>query len=121
MIVEGQIHGGIVQGAGQALGEHCVYYPVSGQLLTGSFMDYRMPRADDLPPITVATESTRCRHNPIGVKGCGEVATIAPPMNAVVDALSPYGITHLDMPATPQRIWQTIQSAQQPPVYLRPR
>jgi len=78
MIVEGQIHGGIVQGAGQALGEHCVYYPVSGQLLTGSFMDYRMPRADDLPPITVATESTRCRHNPIGVKGCGEVATIAP-------------------------------------------
>ena len=78
-----------------------------------------MPRADDLPPITVATESTRCRHNPLGVKGCGEVGTIASPatvMNAVVDALSPYGITHLDMPATPQRIWQAIHSVTQPAV-----
>ena len=85
--------------------------------LTGSFMDYRMPRAEDLPPIAVATESTRCRHNPLGVKGCGEVGTIASPatvMSAVVDALSSYGITHLDMPATPQRIWQAIQSSQQP-------
>ena len=80
-------------------------------------MDYQMPRADDLPPITVATESTRCRHNPLGVKGCGEVGTIASPatvMNAVVDALSPYGITHLDMPATPQRIWHAIHSARPP-------
>jgi len=67
MIVEGQIHGGIVQGAGQALGENCVYDPTSGQLLTGSFMDYRMPRADDLPMIAVSTQSTRCTHNPIGL------------------------------------------------------
>ena len=117
MIVEGQIHGGVVQGAGQALGENCVYDPVSGQLLTGSFTDYRMPRADDLPPIAVATQSTPCRHNPLGVKGCGEVGTIASPatvMNAVVDALSPYDVVHLDMPATPQRIWQAIRRAGQP-------
>jgi aerobic carbon-monoxide dehydrogenase large subunit len=104
-----------VQGVGQALGENCLYDPASGQLLTGSFMDYRMPRADDLPPIAVATQSTPCRHNPLGVKGCGEVGTIASPatvMNAVVDALSPYGVAHLDMPATPQRIVQAIQAAQ---------
>jgi carbon-monoxide dehydrogenase large subunit len=116
MIVEGQIHGGVVQGVGQALGENCVYDPSSGQLLTGSFMDYQMPRADDLPPITVVTESTRCRHNPLGVKGCGEVGTIASPatvMNAVVDALSSFGITHLDMPATTQRIWNTIHGSRQ--------
>jgi len=116
MIVEGQIHGGVVQGVGQALGENCVYEPASGQLLTGSFMDYRMPRADDLPPIAVSTQSTRCQHNPLGVKGCGEVGTIASPatvMNAVVDALSPYGVTHLDLPATPQRIWQAIHSVPQ--------
>jgi carbon-monoxide dehydrogenase large subunit len=117
MIVEGQVHGGVVQGVGQALGENCVYDPVSGQLLTGSFMDYRIPRADDLPPIAVATQSTPCRHNPLGVKGCGEVGTIASPatvMNAIVDALSPYGIAHLDMPATAQRIRQVIQAAHQP-------
>jgi aerobic carbon-monoxide dehydrogenase large subunit len=117
MIVEGQIHGGVVQGAGQALGENCVYDPASGQLLTGSFMDYRMPRADDLPQFAVSTQSTRCRHNPLGVKGCGETGTIASPatvMNAVVDALSPYGITHLDMPATPQRIWHAIRAAHEP-------
>jgi aerobic carbon-monoxide dehydrogenase large subunit len=98
---------------GQALGEHCVY-DASGQLLTGSFMDYYMPRADNLPNITVATHSTVCKDNPIGVKGCGEVGTIASPatlMNAVVDALSPYGISHMDMPASPKRIWQTIQAA----------
>ena len=105
------------EGVGQALGENCVYDPASGQLLTDSFMDYRMPRADDLPAIAVATQSTRCRHNPLGVKGCGEVGTIASPatvMNAVVDALSSYRITHLDMPATPQRIWHAIQAARQP-------
>ena len=79
-------------------------------------MDYRMPRADDLPPIAVSTQSTRCRHNPLGVKGCGEVGTIASPatvMNAVVDALSPFGIAHLDLPATPQRIWNVIQRSRQ--------
>ncbi len=113
MIVEGQVHGGVAQGLGQALGEHCTY-DASGQLLTGSFMDYFMPRADNLPNITVATESTVCKDNPIGVKGCGEVGTIASPatlMNAVVDALSAYGISHMDMPASPRRIWQTIQTA----------
>jgi carbon-monoxide dehydrogenase large subunit len=117
LIVEGQVHGGVVQGVGQALGENCVYDPASGQLLTGSFLDYRMPRADDLPQIVVATQSTPCRHNPLGVKGCGEVGTIASPatvMSAVVDALSPYGITHLDVPATPQRIWDAIQASRQP-------
>jgi carbon-monoxide dehydrogenase large subunit len=106
-----------VQGVGQALGENCVYDPVSGQLLTGSFMDYRMPRADDLPQIAVSTQSTRCRHNPLGVKGCGEIGTIASPaavMSAVADALSPYGISHLDMPATSQRIWYAIQAARRP-------
>jgi carbon-monoxide dehydrogenase large subunit len=79
-------------------------------------MDYRMPRADNLPPIAVATQSTRCWHNPLGVKGCGEVGTIgshATVMNAVVDALSRYGIAHFDMPAPPLRIWQAIQAAQQ--------
>jgi carbon-monoxide dehydrogenase large subunit len=77
-------------------------------------MDYCMPRADDLPIIASVTENTACTHNPIGVKGCGETGTIASPatvMNAVVDALAPYGITHVDMPASPQRIWQTIQAA----------
>jgi carbon-monoxide dehydrogenase large subunit len=86
MIVEGQIHGDVVQGVGQALGENCVYDPASGQLLTGSFMDYRMPRVDDLPPIAVATQSTPRRHSPLGVKGCGEVGIIASPatvMNAI--------------------------------------
>jgi carbon-monoxide dehydrogenase large subunit len=114
MIVEGQVHGGVVQGVGQALCENCVYDPASGQLLSGSFMDYCMPRADDLPIIASVTENTACTHNPIGVKGCGETGTIASPatvMNAVVDALAPYGITHVDMPASPQRIWQTIQAA----------
>ncbi|MGA7973194.1 MAG: molybdopterin cofactor-binding domain-containing protein, partial [Pseudolabrys sp.] len=113
MIVEGQVHGGVVQGLGQAFGEHCIY-DEDGQLVTGSFMDYCMPRADDLCNITVATESTVCRSNPIGVKGCGEVGTIASPatlMNAVVDALSPFGISHMDMPASPKRVWQTIQAA----------
>jgi aerobic carbon-monoxide dehydrogenase large subunit len=115
MIVEGQVHGGVVQGVGQALCEDCVYDPASGQLLSGSFMDYCMPRADDLPMITSATQNTVCTHNPIGVKGCGETGTIASPatvMNAVVDALSAYGIVHVDMPASPQRIWQAIQAAQ---------
>jgi carbon-monoxide dehydrogenase large subunit len=115
MIVEGQVHGGVVQGVGQALCEDCVYDPVSGQLLSGSFMDYCMPRADDLPTIASATQNTVCTHNPIGVKGCGETGTIASPatvMNAVVDALSAYGIAHVDMPASPQRIWRAIQAAQ---------
>jgi carbon-monoxide dehydrogenase large subunit len=111
MIVEGQLHGGIVQGIGQALCENCVYDSASGQLLSGSFMDYCMPRADNLPRLTVSTHSTPSAHTPMGVKGCGEVGTIGSPAavtNAVVDALSHYGVSHIDMPTTPNRIWSVI-------------
>ena len=117
MIVEGQLHGGIVQGVGQALYESAVYDDVSGQLLSGSFMDYTMPRADHLPNMTIKTHSTRCTHTPMGVKGCGEVGTIGSPaavINAVVDALSHLGVQHVDMPATPNRIWRVIQNAVMP-------
>src|SRR6266566_528903 len=117
MIVEGQLHGGIVQGIGQALYENAVYDDVSGQLLSGSFMDYCMPRADHLPNMTIKTHSTPCTHTPMGVKGCGEVGTIGSPaavINAVVDALSHLGVYHVDMPATPNRIWRIIQNAAMP-------
>jgi len=117
MIVEGQLHGGIVQGVGQALFENAVYDEVSGQLLSGSFMDYTMPRADHLPHMTIKTHSTLCTHTPMGVKGCGEVGTIGSPaavINAVVDALSHLGVYHVDMPATPNRIWHIIQNAAMP-------
>ena len=117
MIVEGQLHGGIVQGVGQALFENAAYDEESGQLLSGSFMDYCMPRADHLPNMTVKTHSTLCTHTPMGVKGCGEVGTIGSPaavINAVVDALSHLGVHHVDMPATPNRIWRVIQNAAMP-------
>ncbi|HYE49104.1 MAG TPA: xanthine dehydrogenase family protein molybdopterin-binding subunit [Azospirillaceae bacterium] len=118
MVVEGQVHGGLVQGIGQALCEHAVYDPDSGQLLTGSFMDYCMPRADDVPSFTVRTnEGALCTHNPLGVKGCGEAGTIgagACVMNAVVDALSEFGITHVDMPATPEKVWRALRDARLP-------
>jgi carbon-monoxide dehydrogenase large subunit len=110
MIVEGQVQGGVAQGIGQALLEAAVY-DSEGQLLSGSMMDYTMPRADDLPPVGVATHTTLCTHNPLGVKGCGEVGAIGSPpavMNAVVDALREYGIRHVEMPATPSKIWQII-------------
>jgi carbon-monoxide dehydrogenase large subunit len=112
MIVEGQVQGGVAQGIGQALLENAAY-DASGQLLSGSFMDYTMPRADDVPNITVGTESTMCTHNPLGVKGCGEVGAIGSPpavINAVVDALKEYGVRHIDMPASPQKIWSIIQA-----------
>ena len=115
MIVEGQIHGGVAQGIGQALYENAVYDD-SGQLVSGSFMDYTMPRADDLPNIDTDTTETLCPQNPLGVKGCGEIGTIgATPavINAVINALSPLGVTDIAMPATPQRVWQAIQSARQ--------
>ena len=116
MIVEGQVHGGIGQGLGQAMLEQCIYDPDSGQLLTGSYMDYAMPRAGDLPDFTVETASgTPCTHNPLGVKGCGEAGAIGSPpafINALVDALSPLGVRDMQMPATPHRVWQAIQSAQ---------
>lgn len=114
MIVEGQVHGGLVQGIGQALLERCVYDPESGQLLTGSFMDYTMPRADDMPNFTLDTLCTPCSHNPLGAKGCGEAGAIGSPpavMNAVLDALKPLGVTDFDMPATASRVWEAIQAA----------
>ena len=114
MIVEGQVHGGLCQGIGQALLEQCVYDAESGQLLTGSYMDYAMPRADDVPSFKVGTKVTPCTHNPLGAKGCGEAGAIGAPaalMNAVLDALAPAGVKHFDMPASPHRVWQAIQSA----------
>ena len=112
MIVEGQVQGGVAQGIGQALLESAVY-DNSGQLLSGSFMDYTMPRADNVPSIQVGTSVTLCTHNPLGVKGCGEVGAIGSPpavINAVVDALRDYGVRHVEMPATPQKLWSIIQA-----------
>ncbi len=106
MIVEGQVHGGLAQGIGQALLEGCRYDKDSGQLVTGSFMDYCMPRADDVPTFKVGTEVTPCTHNPLGVKGCGEAGAIGAPaavINAITDAL---GVRDIEMPATPERVWR---------------
>jgi carbon-monoxide dehydrogenase large subunit len=114
LIVEGQVHGGLVQGIGQALYENAVYDPKSGQLLTGSYMDYCMPRADNIPGFSVATHTTLCTHNPLGVKGCGEAGAIGAPaavMNAVVNALAPLGIKDLPMPATPERVWRALSGS----------
>jgi carbon-monoxide dehydrogenase large subunit len=115
MICEGQMHGGIAMGVGQALLEKMVYDPQSGNAVTGSFMDYAIPRADDLCTVTSRFSCVPCTTNPIGIKGVGESGTIgAPPavMNAVLDALRPLGVTHVDMPATPFRVWQAIDQAQ---------
>ncbi|MBL8513897.1 MAG: xanthine dehydrogenase family protein molybdopterin-binding subunit [Betaproteobacteria bacterium] len=117
MIVEGQVHGGITQGIGQALLEHGIYDKESGQLLSGTYMDYAMPRADDVPSYALETTCTPCTHNPLGVKGCGEAGAIGAPaavMNAVVDALSARGVKDMQMPASPHRVWQAIQNAKQP-------
>ena len=106
MIVEGQVHGGLAQGLGQAMMEGCVYDPESGQLLTGSYMDYAMPRAKDLPRFEVETVVTPCTHNPLGVKGCGEAGAIGSPpayINALTDAL---GVKDIAMPATVERVWR---------------
>jgi carbon-monoxide dehydrogenase large subunit len=115
MIVEGQVHGGLAQGIGQAMLEQAVY-DEDGQLLTGSYMDYTMPRADDVPSFEVGTTCTPCTHNPLGVKGCGEAGAIgAPPavINAICDALKEHGVEHIDMPATPEKVWRAIHSAPQ--------
>jgi CO/xanthine dehydrogenase Mo-binding subunit len=107
MIVEGQVHGGVAQGIGQALLENCVYDPESGQLLTGSYMDYALPRAHDLPSFKVGTKVTPCTHNPLGAKGCGGAGAIGAPaavMNAVHEALAAVGVTRIDMPASPSRL-----------------
>ncbi|HEV2955515.1 MAG TPA: xanthine dehydrogenase family protein molybdopterin-binding subunit [Xanthobacteraceae bacterium] len=113
-IVEGQLVGGLVQGIGQAMGEHCVYEPDTGQLVTGTFMDYFMPRADVLPEIALYDRPVPSPANPLGAKGAGEAGTtgaIPTIANAVIDALKPFGIAHLDMPFTPYRIWQAIRNA----------
>jgi carbon-monoxide dehydrogenase large subunit len=114
LLLEGQIHGGVAQGYGQALYENAVYDLESGQLLSGSFMDYCMPRADLVPPVTFDTHNVPCATNPLGIKGCGEAGAIgAPPavVNAVIDALAPYGVRHIDMPVTAHKIWQVINGA----------
>ena len=114
MIVEGQVHGGIAQGVGQALMENA-HYDENGQLLTASYMDYCMPRADDFPALKVDYTVTACTHNDLGVKGCGEAGAIASPpalINAVVDALSPLGVTDMTMPAAPEKVWRAIHDAQ---------
>jgi carbon-monoxide dehydrogenase large subunit len=114
MIVEGQVHGGLAQGIGQALLEAAVYDTESGQLLSGSYADYAMPRADDVPSFKVDTQVTPCTHNPLGVKGCGEAGAIGSPpavISAIVDALKEFGVSDVQMPATPYRVWQTIQNA----------
>ncbi len=114
MIVEGQVHGGLAQGIGQALTENCVYNS-EGQLVSASYMDYAMPRAGDVPSFAVDHSCvTPCTHNPLGVKGCGEAGAIGSPpalVNAVIDALADLGVTHIDMPVSPGRVWAAIQAA----------
>ena len=114
LLLEGQVHGGIAQGLGQALLERTVYDPDTGQLVSGSFMDYAIPRADDIPMIELERNCVPARTNPLGVKGVGEsgcTAACPAAMNAIADALAPLGIAHLDMPATPERIWAACERA----------
>ena len=114
LTLKGQIHGGVAQGAGQALMEQVVYDQDSGQLLTASFMDYAMPRADTLPDVRIESHPVPTRLNPLGAKGAGEAGTVgALPavMNAVVDALAPLGVLGLDMPASSARVWEAIRTA----------
>ena len=111
MIVDGQVHGGIAQGVAQALWEHGVY-DESGQLVSGSLLDYAIPKASFLPSFELDRTETPSPVNPLGVKGAGEAGTIASTpavVNAVMDALSPLGITHIDMPLTAERVWQAVQ------------
>jgi len=120
LIVAGQVHGGIAQAVGQALMENAQYDPESGQLITGSLLDYCLPRADDLPSFDTHTdETTPCKINPLGAKGVGELGTVGGTptvMNAVIDALRPLGVHHLEMPATPERVWRAIRGQD----YLEP-
>jgi carbon-monoxide dehydrogenase large subunit len=113
MLVEGQIHGGVLQGIGQAMLERTVY-DTDGQFLTGSYMDYCLPRAVDAPPFETVHHPVPAKTNPLGVKGCGEAGcagALTSVMNAIADALSEYGIRHIDMPATPEKVWQAIRKA----------
>jgi aerobic carbon-monoxide dehydrogenase large subunit len=114
MLTVGQVQGGLAQGIGQALLEHTVYDEQSGQLLSGSLMDYALPRADDLPPLDITLAALPTAVNPLGVKGAGQAGCIAAPqtiVHAILDALAPLGIEHIDMPATPERIWRAIRNA----------
>ncbi|KRE09857.1 hypothetical protein ASE63_04900 [Bosea sp. Root381] len=115
LLTESQVHGGLAQGIGQALLEEALYDPDSGQLLSATFMDYAMPRADDLPFFDLEMVEVPTKANPLGVKGSGQAGCIGAPqtvMNAILDALRPLGVTHLDMPATPAKIWRAIRDAQ---------
>jgi len=115
LLAKGQIQGGVAQGAGQALSEDVVYDRDSGQLLTGSLLDYGIPRADMMPPITIDFSLVPSATNPLGIKGVGEGGTVASTptvMNAILDALAPLGVTDVPMPATPERIWRAINEHQ---------
>ena len=113
-IIDGQLHGGLAQGIGQAVLEDLAIDPDSGQVLAGSFMDYAMPRADDMGNFDVTLTTSPATGNPLGVRPVGETGpTGAPPaiINAIIDALAPAGVSHIDMPATPQNVWRAIQEA----------
>ena len=115
MIVAGQLHGGVAQGIGQALMEE-VCYDDNGQPITGSFMDYALPRAGDMPPMVTGDHPSPAKSNPLGTKGCGEAGcagSLVVIVNAALDALSEYGVTQIDMPLTPERVWRAIQDAKQ--------
>jgi carbon-monoxide dehydrogenase large subunit len=114
LITAGQVHGGVTQGIGQAMLEHTVYEPATGQLLSGSLQDYALPRADDLPSFNLTLAELPTLSNPLGVKGSGQAGCIAAPqtiVHAILDALAPLGIDHIDMPATPERVWRAIRDA----------
>ncbi|MGH7053973.1 MAG: xanthine dehydrogenase family protein molybdopterin-binding subunit, partial [Stellaceae bacterium] len=116
LLTKGQVHGGLAQGIGQALFEHTVYDKGSGQILTGSFLDYALPRAADLPPFAITLAELPTAVNPLGVKGSGQAGCMAAPqtiVNAILDALAPLGIAHIDMPVTPERVWRVIRNARQ--------
>jgi carbon-monoxide dehydrogenase large subunit len=115
LICEGQVHGGLAQGIGQALLEHALYDRQSGQLVSGTFMDYAMPRAENFPEFSTELEEIPAKTNPLGVKGIGEAGCVASPpavINAVLDALKSLGVDHIDMPATSAKVWETLQRAQ---------
>jgi aerobic carbon-monoxide dehydrogenase large subunit len=118
LLTIGQVQGGVAQGIGQALLECTVYDLESGQLLSGSLLDYALPRADDLPDLDITLDGLPTAANPLGVKGSGQAGCIAAPQTiicAILDALAPLGIEHIDMPATPERVWQAIRAATQAP------
>jgi aerobic carbon-monoxide dehydrogenase large subunit len=118
MIARGQVQGGLAQGIGQAMLEHTVYEEGSGQLLSGSLTDYALPRAGDLPPLEVTLAELPTAVNPLGVKGAGQAGCIGAPqtiIHAILDALAPLGVDHIDMPATPERLWRAIRAARRAP------